>query len=216
MNEKSIIEKIGNLRKNSKKRNFTQTFDLIINLKNFDLKNPSNKLDLGVLLNSNIKSKKLKVCAVIDHSITGCEKIFDKVLYVDDLMALKSDMGAIRKVTHEFDKFVVQVNHMPQFAQVLGRYLGPMNKMPSPKLGMIITPKTNLDELFEKIQKTFHIQVKKNLVIQGSVGYETLKDEEIAQNILLVYNSLIGALPNGEFNIANVNLKLTMSRGERL
>ena len=71
MNEKSIIEKIGNLRKNSKKRNFTQTFDLIINLKNFDLKNPSNKLDLGVLLNSNIKSKKLKVCAVIDHSITG-------------------------------------------------------------------------------------------------------------------------------------------------
>ena len=216
MNEKKIIEKIQNLRKVSKKRNFVQTFDLIINLKNLDLRNSSNKLELGVLLDSNMKSKKLKICAVVDQSISNCEEIFDKVLYVNDLSSFKSDIKSLKKITHGYDKFVVQVNHMAQFAQVFGKYLGPMNKMPSPKLGMIITPKTNLSELSEKIQKMFHIQIKKNLVIQGSIGYETLKNEEVARNVMLIYNSLIGALPNREFNIESVNLKLTMSRKEKL
>ena len=216
MNEKSILEKIKNVRKNSKKRNFTQTFDLIFNLKNFDLKNPSNKIDLGVVLDSNIKPKKLKICAIVDQSITDTDKVFDKVLYQDELMKLKGDMNLVREITHKYDKFVVQVNLMPQFAQVLGRYLGPMNKMPSPKLGMIITPKSDLKSLCEKIQKTVHLQTKKNLVLQVSIGSENLEDSEIAKNVLSVYNALVGSLSNGVFNIKNVKLKLTMSKGEEL
>ena len=35
-----IIDYIKKLRESAKKRNFTQTFDLIINLKDFDIKKP--------------------------------------------------------------------------------------------------------------------------------------------------------------------------------
>jgi large subunit ribosomal protein L1 len=212
MEEKQIIEKIVELRKSSKKRAFSQTFDLIVNLKNMDLKKPDHKVDLAIALNSNIKPKKLKICAVIDHSITGAEQIYDKVIYNEELSKMKGNLEEIRKITHVFDKFVVQVNHMPVFAQVLGKFLGPMNKMPSPKLGMVITPKTNLEELNNKIQKTVHFQTKKNLVLQASIGSEEVKDEELAKSILTIYEALKNSLPNKEFSIKNMKLKLTMSK----
>ncbi len=211
MNIKDVEKKVKELRSSSKKRNFPQTFDLIVNLQNLDLKRPDHKVDLGINLQSNIKAKKLKICAVIDHGISDAEAVFDKVIYVDELASLKGNMKEIRKITHEFDKFVVQSNHMAVFAQLLGRYLGPMGKMPSPKLGMVIGPKTVLSDLYDKIQKTVHFQTRKNLVLQSAIGSELDSDELVAKNIIHVYESLIHSLPNHEHNIKNFGLKLTMS-----
>lgn len=212
MDEKLVLDKLKEVRVASKKRKFDQTFDLIFNLQAIDLKKPEHKVDVGITLNTAAKPKKIKVCAIIDHTVTGAEEIFDKVLYNDELSAMKGNLKEIRKITHGFDKFVVQANHMPVFAQVLGRYLGPMNKMPSPKLGMVITPKTPLKELYDKLQKTAHLQTKKNLVLQAAVGSEKEKDEDIAKNVVAVYNALVHALPNHQNNIKNAGLKLTMGK----
>lgn len=216
MDIEKINEKIKKVRELSKKRNFKQNFDLIINLKNLDLKKPEHKIDIGIVLETPMKSKKIKICAVVDPGISGAEKIFDKVIYSSELKELKSDMKKIREITSNYDKFVVLANLMPVFAQILGRYLGPLNKMPSPKLGMIINNKTSLKELYEKLQKTVHLQTKKNLVLQATVGSEELKDEQIIKNIELVYETLIHALPTHQNNLKNMSLKLTMSKLEEL
>lgn len=216
MNLDEIKSKIKEAREASKERKFTQTFDLIFNLQNLDLKQPSSKVDVGVTLDCSLKPKKIKILAIIDHSIVGAEDVFDKVLYNEELMALKGNMEEIRKITHGYDKFVVQANYMPQFAQVLGRFLGPMNKMPSPKLGMIINPKTPLKELYDKLQKTVLLQTKKNLVLQVPVGSEKESDEIIAKNIQYVYDSLVHVLPGHQNNIKNSGVKLTMGKLVRL
>ena len=216
MNLKEVEKKVKELRELAPKRNFTQTFDIIVNLQQLDLKRPDHKVDIGVTMDCDLKPKKMKVCAIIDHAITGAEDVFDKVIYNDELVAMKGDMEKIRKVTHGFDKFVVLMNLMPTFAQVLGRYLGPMNKMPSPKLGMVITAKTDLKATYDKIQKTAHLQTKKNLVLQTAIGAETESDEVIAKNIVHLYEVLSHALPNHGHNIKEVVLKLTMSKGVRL
>ena len=213
MNIENIKKAIIEVRKTSKKRKFEQTFDLVFNLQNFDLKNPQNKLDLGVLLKSQIRPKKLKICAVIDQTVKGAEDFFDEVLHISDLEKIRKDIKEIRKITHKFDKFVVLASVMPKFAGLLGRYLGPMGKMPSPKLGMVIGPKSPLKEISNKIQRTVHLQSKKNLVIQTAVGGEKLSDQEIAENIEAVFNALIGTLPSNENNLKNSKLKLTMSKG---
>lgn len=212
MEVEKIQEKIKEVRDASKKRNFPQTFDIIVNLQALDLKKPEHKVDIGVRIATPIRPKKLKICAVVDHSIKDAEKIFDKVIYSEELQALKGDMKKIREVTHAYDKFVVQVQLMPVFAQILGRYLGPMNKMPSPKLGMVITDKTPLEDLYNKLQHTVVFQTKKNLVLQSAIGSETEKDEVIAQNIAAVYDALVHALPNQQNNIKNVGIKLTMGK----
>jgi len=216
MEIQEIVSKIKEVREISQKRNFSQTFDLVFNLQNLDLKKPEHKIDVGVALKTNVKSKKLKICAIVDHTVKEAEGVFDKVLFSDELSALKGNMEKIRKITHEFDKFVVQANHMPLFAQVLGRYLGPMNKMPSPKLGMVVTPKTPLKALYDKLQSTAHLQTKKNLVLQVSIGGEGESDELIADNISHVYDALIHALPAQKNNLKDVNLKLTMGKLVRL
>jgi large subunit ribosomal protein L1 len=210
MDIKTVTQKITEAREASKQRNFVQTFDLIINLQNLDLRKPEHKVDLGISLECQAKDKKYKVAAIVDHAISGAEKVFDKVIYNDELAALKGNMQEIRKITHGYDKFVVQVNVMPQFAQVLGRYLGPMNKMPSPKLGMVINPKTDLEELYAKLQKVALLQTKKNLVLQVAIGSEKEKDEVIAKNIVHIREALIHALPGHENNLKDIRLKLTM------
>ncbi len=216
MNVKDIEKKVKEVRANSKKRGFPQTFDLIFNLQNMDLKKPDHKVDVGAVLYTQVKTSKFKICAIIDHSVSGADEVFDRVLFNDELAALKGNMKEIRKITQGYDKFVVQANHMPLFAQILGRYLGPMNKMPSPKLGMIITAKTPLDDLYSKLQKTVHLQTKKNLVIQASVGSEKESDNNVAQNIVHIYETMLHALPAQKNNIKDVSLKLTMGKPEVL
>ncbi|MCA9486367.1 hypothetical protein H6501_03675 [Candidatus Woesearchaeota archaeon] len=216
MEKKAVLEKIKSIRKNSKERKFAQTFDLIVNLQNLDLRKPEHKIDVGVALASSVKAKPLKILAIVDQGIPEASKVFDKVLYNDELVALKGNMKKIRQISQEFDKFVVQLNYMPVFAQIMGRYLGPLNKMPSPKLGMVINPKTPIKELYEKLQKTAHLQTKKNLVIQVSIGSEKESDDVIAENVVHVYEVLLHALPNHKNNVKNVGLKLTMGKLEVL
>ena len=212
MEIKEVASKVKEARENSKKRNFTQTFDCVINLQNMDLKKPEHKVDVGVVFSKPVKAGKLKICAVVDQGVEGAEKVFDKVVYIEELNAMKGDMKKIRTLTHKFDKFVVLSNHMPAFAQIFGRYLGPMNKMPSPKLGMVITSKTPLADLYNKLQRTVHLQTKKNLVLQVCVGSEADSDEAIADNIKHVYDTLIHALPAQQNNLKNINVKLTMGK----
>lgn len=212
MDINSILAKVKEARELGKKRKFTQTFDCIINLQNLDLRKPEHKLDLGVTLACPVRDKKFRVCAIVDQGITGADKFVDKVLGAQDLQALKGNIKEIRKITHGYDKFIVQVNLMPAFAQVLGRYLGPMNKMPSPKLGMVINPKTDIAALVGQLQKMALLQTKKNLVLQCSLGSEKESDETIAKNLAHVYEVLVGVLPGQKNNLKSVYVKMTMSK----
>ena len=212
MEVQHVVSKIKELRELNQSRKFTQSLDIIVNLQQLDLKKPEHKVDLGVTLPTQIKPKKIKICCIVDRTVTDAQKVFDGVLYNDDMMAMKGDLSQIRKITHGYDKFVVQANFMPQFAQVFGRYLGPMNKMPSPKLGMVIGPKVPLEPLYDKLQRSVHLQTRKNLVLQASVGSESESDEQLAQNIVQVYTALVQGLVNHEHNIKNVRVKFTMSK----
>ncbi|MFT4244099.1 MAG: hypothetical protein ACMXYB_01445 [Candidatus Woesearchaeota archaeon] len=212
MNTKNVVEKIKELRELTPKRKFTQSLDLIVNLQQIDLKKPEHKVDIGITLTTPIKSKPLKICAIVDKTMKQAEDVFDHVLYGDDMVSMKGDMKKIRSITHKFDKFVVQSSFMPQFAQVFGRFLGPMNKMPSPKLGMVLTDKTPLQPLYNKLQHTVHLQTRKNLVLQSSIGAENESDEELAEKIVQIHQALVQHLVNRENNINNIGIKFTMGK----
>ena len=60
MNNEELKEAIENVKKNSPKRKFNQSYDLIINIKNLDLKKTENHVDLFVHLNHE-RGKKIKI-----------------------------------------------------------------------------------------------------------------------------------------------------------
>jgi ribosomal protein L1 len=62
------------------------------------------------------------------------------------------------------------------------------------------------------LQKTVRAIAKINLMIPCMVGKEDSKDEEMVDNIITIYENVVNALPNGNQNIKNVYLKLTMGK----
>jgi ribosomal protein L1 len=106
---------------------------------------------------------------------------------------------------------------MPKVAAAFGKSLGTRGKMPNPKAGCVVPPKgAALKPLYEKLQNTIKISAKTSLMIQVFIGKESLKDEELAENVLDIFAQLEAKLPKGKNNMKNAFIKFTMSKTEKL
>lgn len=209
MKKEAIFLSLKELREKSKKRKFPQSLDLIINLKQFDIKKTENKIDVFLVLPHSI-GKKLKICGLVDKElVTQAKEVFDKVITRDQFPILKKQ--ELKRIAEDHDFFVAQSTLMVEIAKYFGKIFGPRGKMPNPKSGCVIAPTANLKSLYERLQKTIRLSTKNELSVKCMIGKETLPDEEIAENILLVYENIIKLLPNEKGNIGKILLKLTMS-----
>jgi len=199
--ETKIIEALKKAKEKSKKRNFSQTWDLIVNLKNIDLTKPENRFS-GAIILPNKKGKKTEVCVIADSSINEVKKLGVKYLTKDDLKKIKKT--EVKKLADQYDYFLGEVTLMPQIGKILGPVLGPRGKMPKP-----FPPNANIKSMIESGEKTFNVNVKIP-IIQGAVGSEEMKEEEVAENIKAILNFIEGKLPKGKQQIKNIFVKLTM------
>lgn len=209
MNKESVLKTIQKIRKNSKKRNFSQTFDLIINLKGLNIKNPEHSINDFVVLKFG-KGKKTKICALVDKELMEEAKVCDETIAKDSFNKL--DKKKIKKLAVSYDYFIAQATTMPDIAKFFGKIFGPKGKMPNPKAGCIVPPNAQLKPLHDKLQNTVKVQTKNELSIKCPVGTEEMKDEEIHENIMAIYNHAVHLLPDEEGNVKNVYLKLTMGK----
>jgi large subunit ribosomal protein L1 len=195
----------------AQKRNFTQSIDLIINLRDIDLKKPEHQVDFYAQLHNNV-GKKVKVAGFIGpEGKDDARKVIDFVLTPDDFSKYKDKKNA-KKLANEYTYFISQANIMPQVAGTFGKILGTRGKMPNPKAGCVVPPKANLRPLYEKLQKTVRVKAKVLPVVQCAVGTEDMKDEAVLDNIVTIYNQLVQNLPNHENNIDKILIKLSMGK----
>jgi len=116
----------------------------------------------------------------------------------------------------KYDFFISQSTLMPSVATTFGRVLGPSGKMPSPQLGIILnTDEKTIRDIKEKINNSLKIKAKESS-IKIAVGKQSMKDNEIVENILTVYNAVLKNLPKEKDNIKNVELKFTMTKPQKL
>lgn len=200
MTEK-ILKAIKELREKSKKRNFTQTFDLIVNLKEIDLKKPENKFTEDLILPHG-KGKEAKIVILSDMIK---EDVDFPVLKSSEIEILAKNKREAKKLVRKTDFFLAEPKLMPLIGKMLGQFLAPRGKMPK-----IITG--DVKKIMEDYKKAIRIRIKDSPVVQCPVGNEKMEDEEIAENIKAVIEFLKTKLPKGEKNIAEVFLKLTMSK----
>ena len=207
--DKETVKKALEELKKQPKRKFTQSYDLIINLKNIILK--QNPVDFFVTLH-HPKGKKIKVAAFVDQQLRDqAEKYCDLVISEKDFDKYH-DKKAVKKLAEEYDYFIAQATLMPKIAAVFGKVLGIKGKMPNPKLGCVVPPNANLEPLVKKLNSTVRLSAKKGTNLQCQVGREDQVDMQIIDNVLLIYQTALKQLPNEEQNIKNVALKLTMSK----
>lgn len=210
MDKKEIISVVKSLKESSKKRNFKQTFDLIANLKNIDLKKTDNQVEFFINLHFS-KGKKMSVCALVGPELKPeAEKTCDETISSDAFEKYQKDKKLAKKLADKHDFFIAQANIMPKVAAAFGRVFGPRGKMPNPKAGCVVPPKAVLKPLYDRLQKVLKVSIKTTPLFQCAVGSEDMPDEEIADNIMVVYDQLIHHLPSEKHNIKNIFIKTTM------
>lgn len=210
MNKENFKKAIELVKNNSPKRNFKQAYDLIVNLKDLNLKKPDQQVSNWAVLRFG-KGKKSKTCALIGPELANTAKEnCDTVIMHADFPKYAADKKLIKKLAKTHDFFIAQANIMPDVAKTFGRILGGRGKMPNPKIGCVVAPNANLKPLVERLQKTVGLIAKTQLSIKCLIGTQDMKDEEVLDNILTVYTTLAHNLPAEERNIKNIQLKFTM------
>ncbi len=203
--KEKLIEALTELRK-GKERKFDQTLDLIINLQKFDPR--KNSINLVVPLPFKIKDKKICAFLETDHkNITTITK---------DKFKKYSDKNELKKIVKKFDFFVAEAKLMPIVATTFGRVLGPAGKMPSPQLGILMEVNDKeVEDLKNKINSSIKIRTKE-ASIKLPIGKQSMKDEELIENIMAIYNTIVKELPRDKENIKNIEIKFTMSKPQKI
>lgn len=210
MDKQKILKALTELRSSTKKRNFSQSVDLIINLKNINTK--SNPVTFFATL-PKPRGKKMKVAAFLGQELVDQGKeVCDLVITEAEYDGYKADPKKIKKMAEAYDIFIAQANIMGKMAGTFGKILGMKGKMPNPKMGAVVPPNANLTVLREKLEKTVKLSAKKATNLQVVVGKEDMSDEDLIENIMAVHKMTLHELPNHEQNIKEIQLKLTMSK----
>jgi large subunit ribosomal protein L1 len=185
-----------------KERKFNQTLDLIVNLQKFDVK----KSNVNIFVSVPHKVKDKKIAGFLEIKNEHIETI------TPDEFKKYTDKTQLKHLVKNHDFFIAQSSLMPSVATNFGRALGPTGKMPSPQLGIILNAdEKTLKELKNKINTSVKIKVKEPS-IKIPIGKQDMKDEDIIENIMAVYNTLLKTLPRNKENIKNIEIKFTMTK----
>jgi len=196
----TLLESIKKARE-SKKRNFNQSFDLIINLKEIDLKKTENKIDEHFILPRGT-GKEASVTLFSDSikKIEGC-----RIIKGTEIEGLAKNKKVLKKIIKETDFFLSEPKLMPVVGKYLGKFLAPRGMMPKPIAG-------DMSKIIDKTRKSIKIRLNKQPIIHTVVGSEKMDDKDIEENIKALLAYLQKKLPRGKNNIKSIYLKTTMGQ----
>jgi large subunit ribosomal protein L1 len=212
MEEDEIITKIEQIREHADERNFTQSFDFVITLKDVDLNDPSDQVDAYLALPHDTGDETRFAALIGPELEDDVEGRVDTIIRHKDFDDYADDSKTAKNLAQNHDFFLAQADIMPDVATTFGRYLGPRDKMPNPQLGTVINPGTDLESLCSRLKRTIHLKGKKDPVVQVKVGDESMDDEAVASNVVSSYDELLDNLAKERNNIKDAYLKLTMSK----
>jgi len=195
-----IKEALAELR-NEKKRKFVQTVDLVMNLKNFDVRREA--LNTFVFVPHGSEKK-------LAAFFTKRSKIIDTITEED--FTKYKDLKDIKKLAKKYDAFIAVAPMMGKVATKFGRVFGPMGRMPSPQAGIVAQESDDMvKDMIKKMGKAIRVR-NKEMAIKLPVGKESMSDDELEENIKAVIEGLKKVLPKGNDNVKEVLIKFTMTK----
>lgn len=200
-----------------KKRNFDESIDLIINLKDIDLNDPKQRIDKELILPYPVaKDREDQLCIIADGELLLQAKKMDvDTMSEDDLERLnQQEKRDKKKFVKKYDFFIVESRLMPTLARYLARFLGPRGKMPKPfPAGYgIISSEEELENAIERYNRIVRIQVKKTPIVQVKVGKKSMEMDKLFENIQTIVEYVVDQMPHKYNNIRSMYIKTTMGK----
>lgn len=201
---KSIIK---NARDGFEKRNFTQSAELTLILKDIDVKKGFSINEVVNLPNKTTKTSSICVFASGDMGMRARKAEVDRVIEREELDRLGTNKKDARKVVKAYDFFLADTSLMSRVGRSLGQFMGPKGKMPSP-----LAYGAPIENIADRFRGSVRARAKNQLNISAKIGDEKMQDEQLAGNALAVISAIEKKLPQGDKNIHNAIIKFTMSK----
>jgi len=209
--DQRLIETIKKLQAESKKRNFLETVELAINLRDVDLSNPKNRIQEDIMLpHGRGKTVKIGVFGGSEMAVKA-KGVADLVVQPEEIDDLASDKAKARKLAGSSDYFVAEAPLMPTIGKRLGIILAPRGKMPKP-----IPSGSDPGPIIENLRSSVTVRTRDKLTFHLPVGAKDMPPEHLAENIDLVMSRIIAKLDRGKQNIRSAYIKTTMGRSFRV
>src|SRR5512136_2672468 len=193
LDSKALLETVKEAKSKTEKKKFTQSVELIINLRDIDMKKPESKIQELVELPHPV-AKQSKVCVIAsgDLALRARRAGADLVIERADLDALAGDKKRQKTLVNEYEHFISEAPLMPTVGRVLGAVLGPKGRMPAP-----VPPNVDIGSAIERQRKIVQVRLRSQPILQCRIGTEDMPDEQIAENIEVVIRRLEGKLKRG-------------------
>ncbi len=209
MKQKDAIKALKFIQENSKKRNFVQSIEMMINFTGLDMKKPQNQVNVKVELPHSTGKGSGKICV-----FTKTEKFENDLKGKVDLIVKEKEIEALAKNKQKlaellnYDVLFAEGPAMLTVAKFLGQQLAPKGKMPKPIMNI-----NSFEETLVRARTQITVTNKKGKfmpVVHSVVGRQGMKDEEVAENMMAIYNTVLNSLPQKKQNIKNIYIKLSM------
>ncbi|WP_336025144.1 50S ribosomal protein L1 [Halobellus salinisoli] len=201
----TIVDAVSRALDEAPPRNFRETVDLAVNLRDLDLNDPSKRVDESVVLPSGTGQETQIVVFASGETALRAEEVADQVLDGDDLEELGDDTDAAKDLADETDFFVAEASMMQDIGRFLGTVLGPRGKMPTP-----LQPDDDIVETVNRMKNTVQLRSRDRRTFHTRVGAQDMDSEEIADNIDVIVRRLEANLEKGPLNIDSMYVKTTM------
>jgi large subunit ribosomal protein L1 len=206
LDTKKLIDAVKEAKSKAEKRKFVQSIELIINLREIDMKKPESKIQELIELPHQI-GKQGKICVIASGELAlkarnaGADMVIERA----ELEALAGDKKKQKELAETYESFIAEAPLMPLVGRVLGSVLGPKGRMPLP-----VPPQVNIADAIQRQRRIVLVRTRNQPVLQCRIGTEDMSDEQIAENIQAVLRRLEGKLKKGLKNIRTMVIKTAM------
>mmetsp|Transcript_29876 Transcript_29876/g.45269 ORF Transcript_29876/g.45269 Transcript_29876/m.45269 type:complete len:230 (+) Transcript_29876:209-898(+) len=190
--------------KPGKKRNFVETIELQITLKNYDP--VRDKRFSGTFKLPSVPRPNLKCCML--GNAAHCEqaaRIDVDHMSVEDLKKLNKNKKLVKKLAKRYDFFLASDNMIKQIPRLLGPGLTKAGKFPT-----LLSSSDDMQEKIDEVKSTIKFQMKKVMCLNVAVGNVSMEKQKIIVNSQLAANFLASLLKKQWQNIGQIYIKSTM------
>ncbi len=205
MVDQHLIDVMKKLQTESKKRNFTESVELAVNLKDIDLSNPKNRIQEEIMLPKG-RGRQVKVGVFGSSEMAMKAKgVADVVIQPEEIEEIAKDKAKAKKFARANDFFVAEAPLMPTIGKRLGIVLAPRGKMPKP-----IPPGSDPKAAIDKLRVSVSVRTRDKYTFHLPIGTMGMSPEDLAENLDAVIKRLTTRLERGKMNIRSAYVKTTM------
>jgi len=203
--DQHLIEVMKKLQAESKKRNFVESVELAVNLKDIDLSNPKNRIQEEIMLPKG-RGRPIRVGVFGSSEMAMKAKgVADVVIQPEEIEEIAKNKAKAKKFARANDFFVAEAPLMPTIGKRLGIILAPRGKMPKP-----IPPGSDPKAAIDKLKVSVSVRTRDKKTFHLAIGTNSMSPEDLAENLDAVIKRLTTRLERGKMNIRSAYVKTTM------